>query len=215
MRSSNSGAQFGNSPLLDIPAVTSITDNSNARIVLHQGGKLVHVAAGGINLANLQGANTFTGENTFNGETLFNGNVGVDANLIVSGTSTLQGAVDIDSTLNVDGTAAFNDTVTTNEIFRLTRVSSLTVATGAITVTGSYHSVDTEAAAATDDLDTINGAVGDGHVLIIRPVNSARDIVVKNGTGNISCRGGADITLGTSATGLMLVYNGATWMANT
>jgi hypothetical protein len=70
---------------------------------------------------------------------------------------------------------------------------ALTIASGAITVIGSRHTIDTQAAAATDDLDTINGGT-DGMRLTIGCVNAARAVVIKNGTGNIINLGG-DITL--------------------
>lgn len=66
--------------------------------------------------------------------------------------------------------------------------STKTIATGAITVTNSYHLVDTEAAAATDDLDTISGTVS-GQVYIFRAANSARTVVFKDGTGNLKLAG--------------------------
>lgn len=84
---------------------------------------------------------------------------------------------------------------------------SLTIATGAITVTNSYHKVDTEAAAASDDLDTINGGE-DGMVLRIVAVNNTRSIVIKDGTGNIYCDGSVDITLDDSREYVDLFYDG-------
>lgn len=72
--------------------------------------------------------------------------------------------------------------------------AELTIATGAITVTGTFHLVDTESDAASDDLDTINGTM-DGSFIILHPANDARTIVIKHDTGNVSCVGQADITL--------------------
>jgi len=72
--------------------------------------------------------------------------------------------------------------------------TELTINTGAVALTQSHHTIDTEADAATDDLDTISGLVADSWYLL-RPVNSARTIVVKHGTGNIKCIGNADIIL--------------------
>lgn len=68
----------------------------------------------------------------------------------------------------------------------------LTIATGAITKTGSYHTVDTESDAASDDLDTINGGAN-GEILILAAADSARTVVVKDGTGNINCAGDFDL----------------------
>lgn len=71
---------------------------------------------------------------------------------------------------------------------------ALTLATDAVTLTQSHHTIDTEAAAASDNLATVNGLVANEFYLL-RPANDGRTIVVKNGTGNIDCIGGADFTL--------------------
>lgn len=84
----------------------------------------------------------------------------------------------------------------------------LTIATGAITVTGVKHTIDTEADAASDDLDTINGG-SDGQVLFIRANNDARTVVLKHNTGNIYCTGLADITLDNYSDTIALDYSGA------
>lgn len=83
-----------------------------------------------------------------------------------------------------------------------------TIATGEITYTGSYMILDTEAAAATDDLDTINGGT-EGDVLIIRSTDDARNIVVKNGSIKIS--NGLDATLDLVSDSMVLFFNGTNW----
>jgi hypothetical protein len=85
------------------------------------------------------------------------------------------------------------------------RKSELTIATGAITVTGGYHDVDTEADAASDDLDTISGGA-DGMRLVLRANNSGRTVVVKDGTGNIQCAG--DMSLDNIQDTIELIYDG-------
>lgn len=71
---------------------------------------------------------------------------------------------------------------------RLATGATLTIASGVITATNSFHEVDTEAAAASDNLDTINGAV-DGNLLIITNVNAARTITARDGIGNLRLQG--------------------------
>lgn len=66
--------------------------------------------------------------------------------------------------------------------------AGLTLASDIITVTHSWHTVDTESGDASDDLVTINGGE-DGMHLFLSAVDSAHDIVVKDGTGNIQCAG--------------------------
>lgn len=64
-----------------------------------------------------------------------------------------------------------------------------TIASGAITVSKfGLIVVDTEAAAATDDLDTINGNVH-GAFIVLRQAADTRDVTVKDGTGNLSLAG--------------------------
>jgi hypothetical protein len=88
---------------------------------------------------------------------------------------------------------------------RTAMTGELTIATGAITVTGGYHRVDTEADAASDDLVTINGGV-DGARLVLRAENASRTVVVKDGTGNIQCAG--DFSLDNTQDTIELIYDG-------
>jgi hypothetical protein len=82
-----------------------------------------------------------------------------------------------------------------------------TIATGAITVTGSFHTVDTEADAASDDLDTITAtSVNDGQFLVLMAENGARTVVVKHNTGNILLNGGTDFSLDNENDTLTLMY---------
>lgn len=87
--------------------------------------------------------------------------------------------------------------------------SELTIATGVITATTSFHAVDTQADGASDDLDTINGGQT-GQVLVIHAANSARDVVAKDGTGNLKLAG--DCTLDNVEDTLTLIYDGANWL---
>ena len=64
--------------------------------------------------------------------------------------------------------------------------TALTIASGVVTLTNNSSSyvLDTEGAAATDDLDTINGGQ-DGQIIYLRIANNARNVIVKHNTGNI------------------------------
>lgn len=84
----------------------------------------------------------------------------------------------------------------------------LTISSGAITVTGTYHTVDTESDAASDDLDTINGNE-DGFVVVLQTENDSRDVTIKHGTGNINLSDGADFTLSTTDYSITLIYSSA------
>lgn len=85
-----------------------------------------------------------------------------------------------------------------------------TIAAGVIVYSNARMIIDTESAAASDDLDTINGGT-DGEFLIIRQANSSRDVTFKDGSGNLSLAG--DYTPGNINGLLTLVFSSsnATW----
>ena len=68
-----------------------------------------------------------------------------------------------------------------------------TIASGVITLESVDNpiimlQIDTEGAAATDDLDTISGGRF-GQVLVLKPADGSRTVVVKDGTGNLNTAG--------------------------
>ena len=85
----------------------------------------------------------------------------------------------------------------------------LTIVGGAITATGTYHRVDTQSDASTDDLGTINGGT-EGDLLILRAENSSRTVVCKDAVGNLSMAGG-DFTLSHVDDKIMFIYDGTNW----
>ena len=97
--------------------------------------------------------------------------------------------------------------------------TTLTIATGSITPPGGgpgIFSIDTEAAAAQDDLaNIVQTNLPDGSMLLVRPANSARVVTVKHnagGTGQISLRTLGDFTLGDTTHWLLLKRTGTTWV---
>ena len=82
---------------------------------------------------------------------------------------------------------------------------------GAITITQSYHSVDTYSDAATDDLSKIYGGTV-GQILIIRAENNARTVVVKHlgGADGILC--GSDFSLNHTVDTMTLMFTGYGWV---
>jgi hypothetical protein len=83
-----------------------------------------------------------------------------------------------------------------------------TIASGVISASCSFHTVDTEGDAASDDLDTINPSLSvAGEFLVLRAINSARTVVVKNGTGNLLLNG--DMSLDNEADTITLFFSGA------
>lgn len=86
---------------------------------------------------------------------------------------------------------------------------ALTIASGAVTKTKSYHKIDTESSAASDDLDTISGG-SEGDVLVLRAANDGRTVVCKNATGNLYLAG-SDFSLDNVNDKLMLIHDGINW----
>jgi len=89
--------------------------------------------------------------------------------------------------------------------------SELTISSGSITVTSSYHSVDTEGDAGTDNLDKIQcAAYTPGQILIIRSAHDDRDVVVRNNqhpgeSYNIAC--GSNQTLDNNQDVITLMWD--------
>jgi hypothetical protein len=87
--------------------------------------------------------------------------------------------------------------------------SELTIASGAIAATRSYHTVDTEADAASDDLDDITGLAA-GEILFVTPAHTDRSIVLRHAVGanKIATLGGRNITLAETTDWALLMGNG-------
>ena len=138
---------------------------------------------------------------TYDGTTWVNTSLADVATLL--GYSTLTGNNTFSGNVTFTGKVAYPDD------------GELTIASGAITVTGANHTVDTEADAGSDSLDTINGG-GDGQILYLRQENSARDIIVTN-AGNIVTPDGLSFNLRDTNNSTHMLYDTATskWIAYT
>ena len=92
------------------------------------------------------------------------------------------GTTVIDDNCNINGTLAVNGkTTVTGGPFCLGDGSEKTISSGSITVTTSYHTVDTESDAGSDNLDKIEcAAYTTGQILILRSVHDDRDVVVRH-----------------------------------
>lgn len=90
--------------------------------------------------------------------------------------------------------------------------TKLTIATGIITITQSFHTVDTESEAGSDDLVTISGG-SVGRILILKAADDARTVVIKHGEDNIWLKGKEDVSLDDLEDGLILIYTaGSKWI---
>jgi len=114
----------------------------------------------------------------------------------------------------VDSTTPFSTSGTNNglrvveNVWSTTIIRELTIAAGVVTAYLEWHTIDTEADAATDDLNTINGGT-DGGVVTFRASSGARDVVFKDSTGNLQLAG--DFTLNNTQDTITLRYMGGTW----
>lgn len=96
-------------------------------------------------------------------------------------------------------------------LLRLGAATELTVAAGAVTVTRSRHTVDTEGDAATDDLGTISGGL-EGDLLQLLAENAARIVTLKHGTGNIRTHDGQDVDLSTAGHVELVLAASGNWL---
>lgn len=117
-------------------------------------------------------------------------------------TSNLDTIADILDLQNAETKTLTNKTITD---LNLTDPTTLTIAIGKVTATQTLHLIDTEGAAATDNLDEIAGAaIGD--ILIIKSVDSARDPQLRDNTGTTDkCQTAGNFTLSTIADSVTLL----------
>lgn len=90
-----------------------------------------------------------------------------------------------------------------------------TISGGVIEKLGSfaYYSVDTESAAASDNLDTISGG-NEGDLIFIKAAHDNRSVVIRDGQGNILTNGSVDLTLDNTDDLVILHFSGAVWKAD-
>lgn len=89
------------------------------------------------------------------------------------------------------------------------QTSELTIASGAVTKTGSCHTIDTESDAATDDLDTISGGSDKELLLISGNTPGSRVVTLKHNTGNVWLQWAADYVMDGAGKWILLRYNSA------
>ncbi|NUN51424.1 MAG: hypothetical protein HUU06_01375 [Planctomycetaceae bacterium] len=90
---------------------------------------------------------------------------------------------------------------------------ALTIAGGVVTPTVAAIQVDTEAAAASDDLDTIAQTNHPaGRILLVRSTDAARVVVLKHATGNLQLRDDQDVRLETPDDFVVFLRVAANWV---
>ena len=162
--------------------------------------RLAAVGTGGANQATVQ----FYNEGTFKGQIGYR-EASDDFEIWSQNGSAVTMTMDVSNNVAIP-----NGSLSVAGKYNITR-GDITIASGAITPTTSYVRLDTQSAASSDDLDTINGgAVGD--IVILETRISSRDVVVKDGTGNLGLAGGADFTLVNKSSTITLIYDGTAWL---
>jgi len=116
-----------------------------------------------------------------------------------SGVNTALGELD-------DGITKFRDGVNSFVQLNIGATTTLTLSSDAITVTRNRHLVDTQSAAAADDLSTINGST-DGDLLVLQSVSAARVVTIKHNVGNIWMPSATDIVLDDPKKTAQFVYD--------
>lgn len=99
-----------------------------------------------------------------------------------------------------------------NDLKKLTNLgigSEVAVSVGVLTITESFHVVDTEADGATDDIDSITGgSIGD--ILVLRSAADGRDPTLKDSASLILS---GDFTLSDTDDSIMLIkISDSAWM---
>lgn len=115
-----------------------------------------------------------------------------------------------DASRNVLGSGGSNNANISNMI-GTPSPTTITISGGVINLTQSYHTVDTEGGAASDDVDTINDPIDFDEVAIIvlRAESSSRTVVLKDGTGNLRLAG--DCSLDHNRDTITLIGTGGVW----
>jgi hypothetical protein len=129
------------------------------------------------------------------------GNVGI-------GTTTPGAKLDVAGDLHVD------DNLEVDGIFSLGEATTLTInSANEITITRSFHKVDTRGDQPTDTLTKINGGE-DGMILVLQTYRAARDVTLQERTtanqGNIYLEG-TSFTLDTAVDKIVLIKAGTYW----
>ncbi|MEE8378828.1 MAG: hypothetical protein V3R49_00440 [Gammaproteobacteria bacterium] len=122
--------------------------------------------------------------------------------------STAEAFSTVSAALQTDGGLGVVKNIVFGGKIRAGSVSVLIISAGAITITTSFHKVDTEGAAATDDLVTINGGSSNQRLIIMSQF-TGRTVVVKDGTGNLRLNG--DFSMDAREDTMELVFINSVW----
>jgi len=190
----------------DIEVITDMSSSGESAINLEGASTGNRLSAVVKNVANSKGAIRYRGTASNNSASLICHGLGTGSVYAIHDASTannktiLTGYTDSDYPSNgYRAAATFNGTSSNSFIINTIPVSHsfLVIASGAVTLDNKSYEfikIDTESAAATDDLLTINAGFEDGQILKLTNVNDARAVTLKN-NGNIRTLDGLDLVL--------------------
>lgn len=113
----------------------------------------------------------------------------------------------VDKNLNVNGRT--KSLITAKDLI-FEEGPELTIDTGKITITHSFHTVDTESDASSDNLDQILGG-RNGQILILKPANDGRTVVIRSDERNIYTSGNTSFSMDDAHDTAVLMYHGSYW----
>ena len=113
----------------------------------------------------------------------------------------------VDKNLNVNGRT--KSLITAKDLI-FEKGPELTINSGSITVTHSFHTVDTESDAASDNLDNISGGKT-GQILILKPATGSRTVVIRSDESNIFTKGDSSFSMDTTNDTVILFKDGTAW----
>jgi hypothetical protein len=113
--------------------------------------------------------------------------------------------------LKHDGTNWVGLLVPTGILLSHSTAATLTIASGAITVSQTRNNIANEAAAAVDELDTINGG-NQGDVIVLLTASATQATIVRHNVGNIRLIGQRDRILHRDTDQLVLMWTGTFWI---
>ena len=134
---------------------------------------------------------------------LFKSHMSADGNQFIEKNLSVEKNLELKGDLNASGLLNANTLV-------FNRGPELTIASGSITATHSFHLVDTQGDVSSDNLDTITAGTT-GQILILKPANGSRDVVIRSGEDNIYTSGDTSFKMNTVNDTAILLADGSDW----
>lgn len=121
------------------------------------------------------------------------------------------GSFDNDGSSDIESVIDIDELIDPNTKLVIAGSGELTISSGAITITGSQHTVRSEVTSSADNLDTINRGVT-GQIVVLSAGASDEPITLRHNIGNIITPTGANITLSNTNQRARLQYDGTNYI---